>query len=95
MQRVRNLNECKGVPECARRQRLGYSLRLKRLELIPTIRKKSTLTGYFATFTCCPPLTAILNCKGGVLRESLRTRARFVHSIKIAVGGGDRNRTDE
>ena len=31
---------------------------------------------YFATFTCCPPAVAILNCNAGVLRESFRTRAR-------------------
>ena len=43
----------------------GYSCR----------KEKSTLT-YFVRFTCCPPLAAILNCKAGTLRESLRTRAR-------------------
>jgi len=31
---------------------------------------------YFATFTCCPPVVAMLNCSAGVLRDSFLTRAR-------------------
>ena len=42
-----------------------------------SLPKVNVSTGYFVRFTCCPPLVAILNCKAGVLRESLRIRVRL------------------
>jgi hypothetical protein len=41
------------------------------------LRRRDLVGAYFATFTCCPPVVAIFNCKAGVLCVSLRMRARL------------------